>query len=132
MRPSKRRRARGAMLIDATVACSLAVVLMGLLATETWRQKQELTTGREKARARAALLTTYEELRAHAIAPPAKGSPVVASDERGVRVTIERVDAPDAIRATSLVAVLVRATWRDESGKARSREMTTLVDGGAK
>lgn len=123
-------RARGTTLFETTLACGFAVIVLGIVGTETLRQRLELSSARGEARARSALLSVYERLRAGVLPPPAAGAVLSAADEPGLKVTVERAALPAGSRIASapgVAPVVVRATWRDFDGKTRSRQVTTLV-----
>jgi hypothetical protein len=81
-------------------------------------------------RARDALLSAYERLRAGAIAAPgSSGGKRVLESQAGFELTIERAAVDERLSAHgAVVAVVLRARWESD-GAWRERELTTLVGG---
>lgn len=125
----RRARRRGISLCEAVLACAFATTLCATIGAEILRQRLELTTARGEARARGALAASYDRLRAGKLELPAPGAPPLVLHERGLEIAVVRTSlaAGSRLEAPGLVPVVLRATWREQDGKARTRELTTVV-----
>ena len=118
---------RAYSLVEVAFAMALASTLIGVHGTELVRQQVDLRLVRAESHTRSELLTAYERLRAGQLAPPDRtGEPVHLPSEAGVDLTIERLELPDL--KSAVVAVRLRAGWRDPDGDLHWRELTTLVE----
>lgn len=128
-RPRARRRG-GLTLTDVIAASGLAVVIVGAGCAEVARQLRDLAAARDDARALAALRAVGERLRTGALAAPAAGL-AAALDGAPAGLTLTAARDPGALDERlverGLVAVVVRAAWKDEGGRPTARQLVVVV-----
>ncbi len=129
-RPRTRGGRRGLTLTDVIAASSLGVVLVGAACTEVARQLHDLSAARADARALVALRAAGERLSSGALTAPAPGAPAALESPRpGLSLSAARADEAldERLAARGLVAVQLRAEWRDDAGRPTSRQLLVVV-----
>ena len=124
---------RGSLLLELLAGFALAVVFLMVFATAMTTQSLELREANAELIARELLLSAQERLRAGTLSPPKVGGSTEVGKDRGVTVTLERLDPAkldSRLKAGGkLTAVVLRARWTSGDDELE-RTLVTLVRGG--
>lgn len=122
---------RSISVLELVVAMAVATGLILAFSATMTSQALELGEAHGQLRAREALLSAQEELRAGILTPPAAGETKTLSAAKPLTLTLKRIEAAANLRAGGkLIAVELRATWRGQRGKTEERKLRTLVVAG--